>query len=139
MQVKEVSTASDIQQTWEVMHLLRPHLKEEEYISLVKEMIKDGYRMAYVEENGKAVSVIGYRHIQFLFNGKHIYIDDLSTLSDQRGKGYASKLLDYIIAIAKENGYKSVTLDSGTHRSVAHKLYFNKGFTIVGYHFLKPL
>lgn len=139
MIIKDVNTGEDILQTWEVMHLLRPHLKKDAYVELVEEMMKDGYRMAYAEENGIAVSVIGFRHLQFLFNGKHIYIDDLSTLPDQRGKGYASKLLDYIIDIAKENGYKSVTLDSGTHRFVAHKLYFNKGFTIEGYHFFKPL
>lgn len=121
------------------MQLLRPHLKENEYTGLVKEMITEGYKMAYVEENDKAISVIGFRHLQFLFNGRHIYIDDLSTLAEHRGKGCAGKLLDHVDAIAKEKGYKSVTLDSGTHRHEAHRLYMNKKFSIQGYHFTKTI
>ncbi|MBS1742088.1 MAG: GNAT family N-acetyltransferase [Bacteroidetes bacterium] len=139
MQVKEVSTASDIQQTWEVMHLLRPHLVAENYVALVTEMMSQGYKMAYVEDAGKVVSVIGFRHLQFLFNGKHIYIDDLSTLDAYRGKGCGSMLLDYVDDIAKKYGYKTVTLDSGTHRHPAHRLYMKKGFIIRGYHFTKEI
>jgi GNAT superfamily N-acetyltransferase len=102
-------------------------------------MMEDGYKMAYMEENDIAISVIGYRHLQFLFNGRHIYIDDLSTLAEHRGKGCGSKLLDYVEAIAKTAGYKSVTLDSGCHRHEAHRLYMNKGFVIQGYHFSKVI
>lgn len=139
MNIKEVKTENDIQQTWEVMYLLRPHLKHDEYISLVKNMMNEGYRLAYAEEDGKAVSVIGFRYLQFLFNGKHIYIDDLSTLESHRGKGYGGKLLDYVHNIAKADGYASVTLDSGTHRHNAHRLYMNNGYVIQGYHFSKSL
>jgi ribosomal protein S18 acetylase RimI-like enzyme len=139
MNIKEVSSQADIQKTWEVMHLLRPHLNQDDYTKLISHMMDEGYKMAYVEENHIAISVIGYRHLQFLFNGRHIYIDDLSTLVEHRGKGCGSKLLDYVEAIAKEKGYNSVTLDSGCHRYAAHRLYMNKGFVIEGYHFQKLL
>lgn len=139
MEIKKVISDNDIEKTWNVMFLLRPHLKEHEYVTLVRNMISEGYEMAFVEENGKAISVIGFRHLQFLFNGKHIYIDDLSTLEEARGKGCGNMLLDYVISIAKEKGYGSVTLDSGTHRHNAHRLYIKKGFVIHGYHFSKQL
>ena len=103
------------------------------------EMFSEGYQMAYIEVNYQAVSAIGYRYLQMLHNGKQIYIDDLTTLPGERGKGYASRLLDYVIRIAKENSYDCVTLDSGPHRHEAHRLYLNKGFIIGSYHFTKPL
>ena len=101
MEIKIATTSEEASITWEAIHLLRPHLKKEEYGNLMQEMFNSGYQLAYIEEDNKAVSVIGYRHLQFLFNGKHIYIDDLSTLEAYRGKGYAGELLDHIIRESK--------------------------------------
>jgi len=139
MEIKTATTAEEASTAWEAIHLLRPHLKRDEYCNLMQDMFDSGYQLAYIDEDNKAVSVIGYRHLQFLFNGKHIYIDDLSTLEAYRGKGYAGKLLDHVIGEAKEKGYEVVTLDSGCPRYDAHRLYFNKGFVIQGYHFSKKL
>jgi GNAT superfamily N-acetyltransferase len=102
-------------------------------------MITEGYTLAYIEENGKAAAAIGFRYLQFLYNGKHIYIDDLSTLPASRGKGYGGKLLDFVSDKAKEKGYKVVTLDSGYQRFDAHRLYLNKGFTLNCHHFSKNI
>ncbi len=121
------------------MHALRPHLPETDFLKTVNEMIHEGYQMTFIEEDGIAASVIGFRYLQFLFNGKHIYIDDLSTLPQYRGKGYGGKLLDYVADFAKQKGFSIVTLDSGHHRSDAHRLYMNKGFKISSHHFSKEL
>jgi ribosomal protein S18 acetylase RimI-like enzyme len=139
MEIKTVTSEDDISKTWEVMQLLRPHLKQGEYVDLISEMLSSGYNMAFVEENDKAVSVIGFRHVLFLFYGRHIYIDDLSTLNDYRGKGYAGRLLDHVCTLAKEKGYQHVTLDSGCSRYTAHRLYMNKGFIIGAHHFSKEI
>lgn len=139
MNVKIAESTEDLNKNWEVISLLRPHLKKEVFISLMTEMFDSGYQLVYIEENGKAVAAIGFRYLQFLFNGKHIYIDDLSTLEEYRGNGYAAALLDYVEKIAKEKGIKVVTLDSGTHRYTAHKLYMKKGFIIDSYHFSKDV
>ncbi|HMF70156.1 MAG TPA: GNAT family N-acetyltransferase [Flavitalea sp.] len=129
----------DLPRLWDVIQLLRPHLSYESYLEMATEMLSTGYQVAFVEVNGKPVSAIGYRHLQFLFNGKHIYVDDLSTLAEHRGKGYAGRLLDYVVEEAAGNGYNSVTLDSGFQRQVAHRLYLNKGFVISSFHFMKQI
>ncbi len=131
--------ARDLPRLWDVIQLLRPHLSYESYLEMAAEMLSAGYRVAFVEVNGKPVSVIGYRYLQFLFNGKHIYIGDLSTLWEHRGKGYAGRLLDYVIEEAAANGFNSVTLDSGFQRQAAHRLYLNKGFVISSFHFMKQI
>jgi len=118
---------------------LRPHLENVDLVSLVKDMISEGYQLAYIEEDGKAAAIIGFRYQQYLFNGKHFYIDDLSTLPEHRGKGHGSALLDYVANMAKELGYEYITLDSGHHRHAAHRLYLNKGFVINSHHFVKKI
>ena len=139
MEIKNATKPEDIHKCWEVLKALRPHLDEGRFASLIAEMITEGYQLTFVEEQGKAVSAIGFRYLQFLYNGKHFYIDDLSTLPESRGKGYAGKLVDYVIELAKQKGYDYVTLDSGYQRFDAHKLYLNKGFILASHHFQKKL
>jgi GNAT superfamily N-acetyltransferase len=137
MKITIAKTTEDVDKAWEAISLLRPHLQKEQYASLIQEMFAGGYQLAYIEEDNKAVSVIGYRHLQFLVNGKHIYIDDLSTLEPYRGKGYGGSLIDFVVQLAEKENCEVVTLDSGCHRYDAHRLYMNKGFVIHGYHFSK--
>ncbi len=139
MEIRLAQTDSDLLQCRDVMLTLRPHISAEQFLPLAKEMMQSGYQLAFIEADGKAVAAIGFRHLQFLFSGKHIYVDDLSTLPDYRGRGYGGQLLDYVADIAKTHGYQVVTLDSGFHRHEAHRLYLNKGYQIASLHFSKKL
>ena len=62
MEIKIATTEEDILKCWNVIFVLRPHLKEEEFVSTIKEMFTEGYQLAYIEENGKAASAIGFRY-----------------------------------------------------------------------------
>jgi len=139
MDIKFAKTDQDILKCWKAIKELRPHLNEDNFSAIIKEMLIEGYHLAFIEEDEIAASIIGFRYQQYLFNGKHIYIDDLSTLPMYRGKGYGGKLLDYVFDYAIEKGYSVVTLDSGYHRIDAHRLYLNKGFTISSHNFTKKL
>ena len=140
MTIQIAKTDQDILKCQLALKELRPHLSEENYLTILKEMITEGYQLAFIEgENGHALSIIGFRYLQFTYNGKHFYIDDLSTLPEARGKGHAGALLNYVCHLAKDKGYRVVTLDSGHQRFVAHKLYLNKGFTIASHHFSKNI
>lgn len=139
MNVKTAKTDTDILKCWLVLKELRPHLEEDKFLARIKEMFTEGYQLAFIEENGKAVAAIGFRYENFLHCGKHFYIDDLSTLPEARGKGYGGMLLDHVAALAKEKGFGLITLDSGHHRFTAHRLYLNKGFEIKSHHFVKNL
>lgn len=141
MQIQLAHTDADIRKCWPVMKLLRPHLEEAAFVSMINEMMSGGYELAFVEEQGFAASAIGFRNMRKLFDGFQIYVDDLTTLNEHRGKGYAGQLLDFVFDLAKQRGCACVTLDSGvgTHRQDAHKLYLNKGFYISSLHFTKQL
>ena len=139
IKVQIAETDEQILKCWDALHALRPHLIEADLLPLIREIQTSGYILAYVESNGKAAAIIGYRYLHFLFNGKHIYIDDLSTLPEARGKGYGSALLDFVKNEAQQRGLKTVTLDSGHHRYDAHRLYLKEGYKIMAHHFLLTL
>jgi GNAT superfamily N-acetyltransferase len=139
MEIKIAKSDEDILKCRNVLFELRPHLDKNSFLPTIKEMFTEGYQLAFIEENNEAVAAIGFRYIQYLYNGKHFYIDDLITLPSHRGKSYAAKLLDHVIEKAKEKGFKTVTLDSGYQRFNAHRLYLNKGFTLNCHHFSKTI
>lgn len=143
--IKIAQTEAEIRQCLPAFVALRPHLTEEQALKQILLLQQeDRYVVAYVEPDkpdSAAPAAIGYRYMNLLFSGKTLYIDDLSTLPDQRGKGYAGQLLDFVIAEARNAGCSVVTLDSGHNpqRYDAHRLYLNKRFNIVSHHFALKL
>lgn len=135
MEIKFAETEEDLKKCLEVIQALRPHLTLDQFLSLIPGMKKESYRLAFIEENGKAISACGFRYMTTFFEGKYIYIDDLSTLPEARGKGCAGALFDFVVEIAKVEGLPAVHLDSGHQRFDAHRLYLNKGMKIVYHHF----
>ncbi len=135
MEIKFAEAEQDFIKCFEVIKALRPHLTLDQFLSLIPELKKETYRLAFIEENGKAVSACGFRYLTTLFEGKYIYIDDLSTLPEAIGKGHAGALFDFVVEIAKKEGLPAVHLDSGHQRFDAHRLYLNKGMKIVYHHF----
>lgn len=142
MEIRFVQSDPEIVSCWEVVKELRPHLLQDQFLQQVKEMMEDGFRMIYIpapDIPSKAAAFAGYRNSYKLFNGKTIYIDDLCTLPEYRGRGYAGQLLDFIHQLAKESDKTAVVLDSGYHRNDAHRLYLNKGYNLVAHHFIRKV
>jgi GNAT superfamily N-acetyltransferase len=135
MEIKEASTREDFLTCWEVVRELRPHLDQDRYLTLMLHMIDEGYKLIYIEEEGRGLAFCGYRHTTMLHRGRSIYIDDLCTLPEARGKGYAGALLKHVIAIGHKEELQSIHLDSGHQRHAAHRLYLNHGFIITSHHF----
>lgn len=139
MKLEQAKEKEDFLKCWEVVRELRPHLDQEQYLTLILYMIDEGYKMVFIEENGKAVSFCGYRVTTMLHRGRSIYIDDLCTLPEARGKGHARALLNYVLREARQQELQTVHLDSGHHRHDAHRLYLNSGFRITSHHFATEL
>lgn len=135
MQIQIAQTKEDFLKCFDVMKALRPHLTPELFLELLPKMTEENYSLIFIEENNKAISACGFRYLTTLFDGRYIYIDDLTTLPEARGKGYAGALFDYVVEKAKVEGLKAVHLDSGHQRYDAHRLYLNKGMKIVYHHF----
>ena len=136
MRILFAETPEQLKLCYPALKELRPHLHNEaSYLAIMQQMIKEGVKVLMVEDGGKVPSVACFRVNLYLYRGKNLYIDDLSTLPEYRGKGYAGKLLDYIKEYAISLGCDTIDLDSGHHRHDAHRLYLNKGFAISSHHF----
>ncbi|GAA5511927.1 hypothetical protein Dcar01_00641 [Deinococcus carri] len=103
----------------------------------------EGYRLvgAFEPDRSEAVAVAGYRTFTMLAFGRALYVDDLSTLPEARGRGHARALLRWLEAEARRLGCDSFHLDSGVGESrwAAHRLYLSAGLNITCHHFEKEL
>jgi len=99
------------------------------------------FKLVYIpnRENTGVAAFIGYRVLHMLRTGWMIYVDDLYTDPNFRGRGYAGSLLDYVNIRAMEAGIQTVHLDSGYMLHNAHRLYLNKGYVLACNHFAKKI
>lgn len=139
MAVREATTETEIQACYPVMHQLRDHLDEEAFVRRVQDQRDDGYRLVYVEEDGDPVAVAGFRILEMLSRGRFLYVDDLVTAEEHRGRGFGTQLVEWLIDHAREAGCRRVDLDSGVQRGQAHRFYHGRGFQKSALHFKKPL
>jgi GNAT superfamily N-acetyltransferase len=125
------------------MSALRTHYTDEaEFVRRVDEVQRpEGYRIVGAFEGDRCVAVAGFRVIHNLAWGDTLYVDDLSTLPEARGRGHGRALLEWCREEAARQGCAEFHLDSGVgpEREDAHRLYFNTGLRITSYHFAAPL
>ncbi len=123
-----------------VMLELRPHLADEAaFVAQVARQQAEGYRLAFVEAAGEVRAVAGYRIHEKLSAGKFLYVDDLVSREADRSRGYGGRLLDWLVARAREAGCAQLQLDSGVWRYGAHRFYLRKGMDITSHHFTMEL
>jgi GNAT superfamily N-acetyltransferase len=139
IEVTEAKTDREILSCFDVMNELRTQLKREEFLQTVRAMEVDGYRLAFIEDEGVVVAIAGYRIYSNLFMGKFLYVDDLVTSASARSKGFGELILNCLREKALAAGCNFFRLDSGTARSRAHKFYFNQGFSISSFFFSEQL
>jgi len=89
----------------------------------------EGYRLlaCFVAGSDDAVAVAGFRRWHSLLTGDCLYLDDLVTLPEGRGRGHADALFSWLIAEAQRLGC--------AQRHTAHRFYLNHRHAITALHF----
>lgn len=139
MTIQRVTSDDDILKCRGAIQALRPLLTDDVYADAVKQTLADNRQIIFIEDGSPDAAAVAVFETGYnLFRGKYIYIDDLSTLPTQRGKGYAGQLLDWIADYARTEGFDEIHLDSGVNaaRTDAHRLYLNKRFQVASLHFV---
>jgi GNAT superfamily N-acetyltransferase len=127
---------AQIARCFDVMRELRPHFSNcKKFVEQVQRQQREGYFLAFVEHEDEVRAVAGYRFIEWLFSGRFLYVDDLVTRASDRSLGYGARLMDWLIARAREEKCGSIELDSGVQRFDAHRFYFAQRMKISSYHF----
>jgi len=137
-------TGADVARGYAAMHALRGHrpplATPDAFVRWVGTH-PEGYRLvgAFVDGDADAAAVMGVRVMTLLYAGRTLYVDDLSTRPEYRGRGLARALLDWAQAEARALDCEELHLDSGVQRFPAHRLYLKFGFDIGAHHFSRGL
>ena len=124
--VVELTCVKQWEEAFPVMKQLRTDLVKETYLELLSEMKKDGYRLFALYAENQIVALTGLSWRVNFYSKRHVFIYDLVTDVSHRSQGYGEKLLKSIHIWAKENGADYVALESGVHRTEAHRFYEEK-------------
>ena len=124
----------EIQDCFPVFKVLRPHLSEAIFLPQVRRQQTQGFQVIALKCDGVVKSAAGFRFAEFLAWGKVLYIDDLITLPEEKKRGYAGQLLDWLIAHAQSHKCDGLHLDTGYARHDAHRLYLRKGLQLSSHH-----
>ena len=123
-----------------LIHKLGGHQFSDEVLQeRFEEMFDQNYECFGIFDQHKLVGVFGLWFMTRHYAGKscepdHIYIEE-----DYRSKGIGKKLFEFIYSYAQEKACETSELNSYVSNFRSHKFYFNEGFEIKGYHFLKKL
>ncbi|MFG3349638.1 GNAT family N-acetyltransferase [Streptomyces sp. NPDC048018] len=128
-----------------VLRELRPHLTPELFAEVYATGHGQGLRFSAAYEEGTGggdggcVGVAGWRIIVNTSSVKKLYVDDLVTKETARSTGVGHALVAHLEGHAREAGCYELNLDSGTHRTGAHRFYLRERFDIVAFHFTREL
>jgi len=135
MTVTTAASDADILACWPVMAQLRPHLKEKDFLSIVRKQIGEGYRLAFIRPKRRVEAVAGFRVLQSLAWGRFCYVDDLVTDEQVRSQGLGAELMNWLCEYARSEGCNRLELDSGVQRHAAHRFYLRHRMMISCHHF----
>jgi GNAT superfamily N-acetyltransferase len=136
MRIAPATTEAAIRRVLPVLAELRPHHQDADaFIAQILRQQAAGYQLITVESEDAVVAAAGYRLLENLAWGRFLYLDDLVTLPANRGRGFASALMDWLLVEARRLGCAELHLDSGVHRFDAHALYHRHRLRIRSHHF----
>ncbi|MGI8430669.1 MAG: GNAT family N-acetyltransferase [Chthoniobacterales bacterium] len=134
--IAEARTAEEIARCFPVLRQLRTHFESAQiFVEQVERQRRDGFRLAYLEDDAAVRAVAGYRMSESLFAGRFCYVDDLVTDESGRSLGYGGALFDWLVAEARAAGCAKLDLDSGVQRFAAHRFYLTRRMIISSHHF----
>ncbi|MGD6964134.1 GNAT family N-acetyltransferase [Fictibacillus phosphorivorans] len=125
-EIRQLSSEQEVRNAFPVMNQLRTHLSEDLFYELFLQMEKEGYTLFANVHEAKIVAVAGFAMLTNLYDGKHIYLYDLITDSNERSKGYGEELLAFLESFALQNNCNCVALSSNVDRKDAHRFYTEK-------------
>jgi putative acetyltransferase len=120
----------------DVRELLRRHLSyarthtrpEEVYALDVDALVDPAVTFFSYRINGEVLGVAALKHL----DNRHAEIKSMHTAEEARGRGIGRTLVDHLIAVARDRGYRRVSLETGSGPAfaAARKLYSSASFEL---------
>ncbi|MBO6605929.1 GNAT family N-acetyltransferase [Psychroserpens sp.] len=103
------------------------------------EMATQNYECAVIFDGDKLIGVTGIWYSTRHYVGKSAEIDHVFIEEAYRSQGIGKQFLSWIYSHVKSKGCEAAELNTYVQNYPSHKFYYNEGFEILGYHFLKKL
>ena len=136
-QILEPSRINDIIPM--IQQLTSHNLSEEILKERFADMVTENYECAVIYYKDKLVGVSGLWYCTRHYSGKSVELDHVFIVEDFRNKGLGKHFLEWIYNHVKAKGVQTAELNTYVQNHPSHKFYYNEGFEILGYHFLKTL
>jgi GNAT superfamily N-acetyltransferase len=133
---REVAEPQWLARAESVHRQLRPQLPAD-YARKMQQVFRDGAEMCVAVRSDRVVALAVFREFENTHVGRRFYVDDLVTDDAERSTGAGRALIDYLEKTARQRGCPGMDLESGTHRTRAHRFYFREGFSITAFSFRK--
>lgn len=115
---------------------LRPRLPAD-YVAKMRLVFSQGGEMCVAAIGEEVAGVAVFRVFENTHVGSRFYVDDLVTDDRRRSTGVGKAMIAWLEAEARRRGCPGLDLESGTHRTAAHRFYFREGFVIPSFSFRK--
>jgi len=101
------------------------------------EMSTQNYECAGMYDGDKLIGIAGLWFQTRHYSGRSIEPDHVIIHENYRNKGLGKQLFEWIDSYAKSKNCTAVELNSYVANAASHKFYYNEGFAIMGFHFVK--
>ncbi|WP_382384823.1 GNAT family N-acetyltransferase [Formosa undariae] len=103
------------------------------------EMFEQNYECIGVFNDQILIGICGLWFSTRHYSGRSVEVDHVYIDEDYRSKGIGKQFFKWIYDYAKGKGYEAVELNTYVQNHPSHKFYYNEGFNILGYHFVKKI
>ena len=104
-----------------------------------KEMFSQNYECMGVFIKSKLIGVVGLWFQTRLYSGRSCELDHVYILPEHRRYGLGSNLISFVEEHVLNKGFECMELNTYLQNTLSHKFYYNNGFKILGFHFIKHI
>ena len=103
------------------------------------EMVTQNYECVGLFKDEKLIGICGLWFCTRHYSGRSVEVDHVFIDEKFRGHGIGKLFFEWIYNYVKNKGFEAIELNTYVSNHGSHKFYFNEGFKILGYHFLKKI
>lgn len=107
--------------------------------SRLLEMVEQNYECAVMHDRNEIIGICGIWYMTRHYIGKSMEVDHVVIAKTYRDKGLGKVFFEWVYNHAQSKGCEASELNAYTNNPKSHKFYYNEGYNIYGFHFLKVL
>ena len=107
--------------------------------SRLKDMFTENYECIGFFDEDELIGICGLWYMTRHYSGKSVELDHVFVYESHRNKGIGKLFFNWLYGYLKDKKQETIELNTYVTNHPSHKFYYNEGFKILGYHFLKKL